>query len=170
MMKLIFFICCALLIALFGCDSKPISDQWQLKKGDHLPDFSLKSTDGKIVTLDSLKGKRVIVSLFATWCDPCRQELQSLQTDIWEPNQNSGKIAVIAVNAAEDPDVVKKFLSHHNVTFPVLLDPEQSVSRSIGGNFLPRSVVIDGKGRVVALNAGFGNDSLKEIKQQLRLD
>jgi peroxiredoxin len=169
-MKFLLLTCCALLISLCGCDSKPISDQWQIKPGDHLPDFSLTSVDGKTVTLDSLKGKRAVISLFATWCEPCQQELQSLQTNVWEPNENSGKIAVIAVNAAEDPDVVKKYLERHNITFPILMDPDQSVSRSLGGNFLPRSVVIDAKGRVVALNAGFGNDSLNDIKQQLRLD
>ena len=56
-----------------------------VRTGDIAPDFTVKMTDGRKLTLSALRGKVVLVNFWATWCPPCRQELAHMQTGILDP-------------------------------------------------------------------------------------
>ncbi|WP_139314649.1 peroxiredoxin family protein, partial [Desulfosporosinus metallidurans] len=67
-----------------------------LEKGNLAPDFELRSVDGKAIKLSSLRGKKVIVNFWATWCPPCRLEMPEMEK-FYTKTKNEG-IEILAVN------------------------------------------------------------------------
>lgn len=82
-----------------------------------------------------------IVHFFATWCEPCREELPALAR---LARRAGGEARVIAVSVAEPGPRVRRFLATNETGFPVLLDPDRSAARAWGVSVLPTSFVLDG--------------------------
>jgi thiol-disulfide isomerase/thioredoxin len=85
-------------------------------------------------------GRVVLVHFFATWCEPCREELASLNELV---ARRSGDLSVLAVNVAEVPLRVRHFLATTPVTFPVVLDTDRAVTKAWGVNILPTTFILD---------------------------
>jgi thiol-disulfide isomerase/thioredoxin len=83
----------------------------------------------------------VLVHFFATWCEPCRDELASLSRLIEGPLGK--RVAVLAVNVAEVPLRVRRFLDSAPVSFPVALDADRTVTHAWGVDVLPTTFVLD---------------------------
>jgi cytochrome c biogenesis protein CcmG, thiol:disulfide interchange protein DsbE len=112
--------------------------------GEAAPDFSLKTLNGQTVTLSALKGKAVLINLWATWCPPCRLEMPTIQT-VYEKYKARG-LVVLAINftAQDDLTTVSTFVKELKLTFPILLDTNGDVSAiSYGMHSLPMSFFID---------------------------
>lgn len=91
------------------------------------PGFTLQSRDGQAVSLGEQKGKVVMVNFWATWCVPCRQEMPHLQA-LYE-RYNSLGFELLAVNVEDNPAGARKWLAETPVTFPVLFDAKNEVSK-----------------------------------------
>lgn len=103
--------------------------------------FILQSVDARTVDLQSLHGQIVIVHFFATWCEPCREELPALQRLAARLDPRSVKI--IAISVAEVGLRVQRFLEATPVSFPVLLDQDRAVAKAWNISTLPSTVIID---------------------------
>jgi thiol-disulfide isomerase/thioredoxin len=102
--------------------------------------------DGKSVDLKSLQGRVLVVNFWATWCEPCRDEMPSLQR---LREKLSGKpFEVITVNFGESAEKIAQFLGKENVTLPVLLDTRKETAKDWGVGGLPMTFLVDAKGRV----------------------
>jgi peroxiredoxin len=110
------------------------------------PSFELKDITGRTHKLADYRGKVVLVNFWATWCEPCRAEMPSLQR-LREKLGPAGFV-VLAVNADEPEARIRKFLGETPLEFPVLLDPELKVTRSWNARVLPASFVVAPDGRV----------------------
>ncbi|HMN70893.1 MAG TPA: TlpA disulfide reductase family protein [Rhodoblastus sp.] len=86
-------------------------------------------------------GGVVIVHFFATWCEPCREELPALARLARRPGVEA---RVIAISVAEPDLRVRRFLATTETGFPVLLDRDRSAARAWGVATLPTSFVLDG--------------------------
>jgi thiol-disulfide isomerase/thioredoxin len=106
-----------------------------------LPSFALPDPSGSPLRLDDRAGRIVLVHFFATWCEPCREELASLSRLVESPLGT--RVAVVAVNVAEVPARVRRFLDAANVRFPVALDTDRAVTRAWGVGILPTTFVLD---------------------------
>jgi len=86
------------------------------------PDFELKTPTGEIVKLSDLYGQAVLVNLWATWCPPCRAEMQTIEK-IYNEYKDQG-FTVLAVNMTYQDDLlaVMPFVQEQKLTFPILLD------------------------------------------------
>ena len=115
---------------------------WQ---GRHVADFTLRDVDNNPLRLSSLRGKIVFLHFFATWCEPCREELPALNRLV--ERSQSRKISVVAISVAEVPDRVRRFLEKEGLTptFPVLLDQDRAVTKNWGVQILPSTIVLDRK-------------------------
>lgn len=82
----------------------------------------------------------MLVHFFATWCEPCKDELPGLQQFI---DARGEEIGILAVNVGEGAGRVRNFLRDTPVTFPVVLDADRSVTRSWAIDGLPATVVLD---------------------------
>lgn len=94
---------------------------YALRAGSAAPTFRLPSLAGGEVELASFRGRLVVLNLWATWCPPCVEELPSLEK-LHRALGPEG-LVVLSVSADEDEAVLRRFVSEHGVTFPVLRDP-----------------------------------------------
>lgn len=111
------------------------------------PDFKLKTLDGTNITLSEMKGKKVILNFWATWCPPCKAEMPHMQ-EFYDENQNSN-IEILAVNlstAEKNSKNVELFVKDYNLTFPILLDSDGEIVDMYQAFTIPTSYIIDSKG------------------------
>lgn len=102
--------------------------------------------------LAQYKGSPLIINFWASWCEPCREEMPSLQrlADRWRGRGT----AVLAIAVADKRDKAADFLWEAGVTLPLLHDPDQAVARAWGVRTLPTTLVLDRRHRIVARGRG----------------
>ncbi|EIT85794.1 thiol:disulfide interchange protein [Fictibacillus macauensis ZFHKF-1] len=118
-----------------------------LEPGNEVPDFALPSLQGKQVKRSSLKGKRVILNFWATWCPPCQKEMPDMEK--MYKKHKASSLEVIGINlrhTEKSTENVSRFIGKNNVTFPILLDEEGKVSKQFAAVSLPTSYLIDEEG------------------------
>jgi len=121
--------------------------------GRTAPEFSLSDLSGNAVRLANLRGRVVFLNVWATWCEPCREEIPSMQA-LYE-RLHGPDFEMLAVNADQgDRSVVDRFVREQGLTFPVLPDPELTVTDLYLVTGYPETFIIDRNGRVVAHDLG----------------
>jgi len=117
------------------------------------PNFSLKTKDGKTLTLSKLKGKVVVVNFWATWCGPCRAEIPGFR-EVYEKYKPKG-LEIIGISLDENGwEDVTPFVSRYNVNYPIVVG-NQKVADSYGDlSAIPVSFVIDKRGYIVDRHLG----------------
>jgi peroxiredoxin len=112
------------------------------------PDFAVVDLSGKTVRLSALRGRVVVVNVWATWCPPCREEMPSMERLY---RQLAGPdFELLAVSEDEGGlEGVRRFAKDMGVTFPVLWDPERQVGSRFGVWGYPETFIIDRNGYVV---------------------
>jgi len=149
--------------------------------GKPAPEFELKDLTGREVSLESYRGKAVLINFWATWCGPCRLETPWIvelrnkyaargfevlgvdtEGDDLEKNDKAGWAKATAAAG--------KFVAEEKIPYPVLLDGD-SISRDYGGlDDLPTSFFVDRKGVVVAAQVGLTSESDIESKIEKALN
>jgi peroxiredoxin len=135
------------------------------------PNFTLQSNAGGQVSLASLKGKVVMVNFWATWCVPCRQEMPHLEA-LYQ-KYNSLGFELLAVNVEKNnAEGARRWLQETPVTFPVLFDPENQVTKLYKVQTMPSTVIIgrDGTMRFMhnGYKPGYENDYQTQVRALLR--
>ena len=110
------------------------------------PELSLYDMDGNLVALADFIGDVVLVNNWATWCPPCRQEMPEFQA-YFEEHRNEG-FQIVAVEAGQPLEEVRKFVEDHELTFTILLDPKNTSLTTFQSSSLPNTWVIDRKGQL----------------------
>lgn len=114
--------------------------------GGRTPPLVLSELDGKSVDLAAHRGKVVLVNFWATWCEPCRDEMPALAR--LQKKLGPQRFVVLAVNVDEPESRIRRFLEQTPLGFPVLLDPERKAGRAWSVRVLPASYVVDREGRI----------------------
>jgi thiol-disulfide isomerase/thioredoxin len=110
------------------------------------PDLALKDLQGREHRLADYRGKVVLVNFWATWCEPCREEMPAMQR---LQERLAGKpFVILAVDFGEGEPRVKAFLEKLPLSFTFLLDRDGSVARGWRVRVLPVSFVIDADQKV----------------------
>lgn len=105
------------------------------------PVFRLADTTGAEAALSAFAGHTVVVHFFATWCEPCREELPALNR-LAERGRDKN-LAVIAISVAEVPIRVRRFVEAMPVSFPILLDQDRAVAKAWDVSGLPTTFILD---------------------------
>ena len=127
------------------------------------PNFTLQDIEGDELSLADFRGKPVVLNFWTTSCQPCVEELPALEK-LWQ-TYNQGDVVVLAINQGESAEKVNSFLAEHPVSFPVLLDKNQKVSKVYRVRGIPQSYFISEEGAVQHKLQGFiqiGDTSAEE--------
>ena len=106
---------------------------------------------GKPLLLGALRGQAVAINFWASWCEPCREEMPSLAQ---LARAHTGKLRVLAVNYKESPAAVAQFAATTGLELPTLRDPDGALARAWGVRVFPSTVLIGADGQVRSVVRG----------------
>lgn len=120
--------------------------------GDEI-DFTLQDPDGRPVRLSDLKGNVVVLSFWATWCPPCREEIPHL--DAMNKRYQGKPVRILGANVDRQGADLKQWLAEQKLSFPVVADVGGKVSEQYGVSGIPTLLVIDKEGKIRHRTEGF---------------
>ncbi len=133
--------------------------------GRYAPDFSLENTNGKELSLSDYEGKTVMIVFWATWCHYCEQEIPTLNA-IYKKYKNQDFV-ILAINLGDSPEEVRRFQTSHNISYPVLLDPNNTLKKTYRTSGIPAHFVINANGKIVYAETGSFNAA--ELDQNMQI-
>jgi len=159
----------ALAISLFSLDSASQLPVIRfVRDPDPAPDFKVKDLDGKDFSLESSKGKVILLNFWATWCGPCRMEIPSL---IQLQNRYKDRLQIIGMDVDDDDEnVVREVVKAEGINYPVAFTTMEMRLAYGGIGALPTLFVINTEGRVVQKHVGLYNPALYETEVRALLD
>jgi peroxiredoxin len=136
-----------------GLESQPSGTPARLLMRQPAPDLSLKSLDGRPVSLSEFKGqKKVVLSFWSSSSRPCRMELAALRS-LYKRQDELG-IAILTVSVDADVNAAGQYAREQQLPFPVLLDPSRQAAHAYGVQVVPSLFLIDKRGIVVRSTPG----------------
>jgi peroxiredoxin len=154
---------CWVVLALTGILSAPVGAD----SGGPAPEFTLTDDNGAAVSMSELRGQVVMINFWASWCGPCREEMPLLQ-QIHERYEALG-FTLLGINVEEDSAVAQAWLHERPVSFPILYDPKNRVSKLYDVVAMPSTVLVDRQGNVRYLHHGYQPGYENEYQDQIRV-
>ena len=132
----------------------PLSTSPSPREGFLAPDFTLDTLDGTKATLSELRGRIVLINLWATWCPPCRAEMPALE-NAYKQYKDSG-VVVLGLNVTNQDSEkdIPPFVDEFGLTFPILLDRDGSVSALYQLKGLPTTYFVNREGIIWTVVVG----------------
>jgi peroxiredoxin len=129
-------------------------------------DFTLKTLKGESMSLhDELEGGPVLVSFWATWCKPCKQEMPHL-VDIYESYAERGlTVMAVSIDQPRSASQVRKYVNSEKFPFTVLLDPNKDAFRKLQGQSVPYVVLLDAAGDPAYVKSGYRPGDEKHLEE-----
>jgi peroxiredoxin len=109
------------------------------------PPVDLFTPDGARLSLAKLRGKVLLVTFWATWCEPCVTEMPSMQA---LRDQLAPRFEVLGVNYQEGPEKINAFIEAMGIHFPIVRDTDGAVAKAWGARIFPSSYVVDRNGNI----------------------
>jgi len=134
--------------------------------GHEAPDFALHAAHGPNVRLSEHRGEVVVVSFWGSHCGTCSAQLQALNRSY--ATFRSAGLEVLGVNVDDDQRRAAETAGGYGVQFPILLDPNKSVSRDYRVDNLPMTLLIDRDGRVRYVHRDFSKPGEALYLDELR--
>lgn len=128
--------------------------------------ISLKNRE-EIVTLDSLRGKKVLLNFSATWCGDCQKEKPIMNAEYINKFKNDSNIEFIIVMGplrSDNPEVIKKYMSDNNYSFPVYYDYDKELLQEFGIQRIPTNILIDEEGKIEEIDVEHGYKHMNYFK------
>ncbi len=133
------------LVVLIAGIKKSATPPLKASVGLRAPELELKDPEGKTYSLSSLKGHVVLINFWASWCQPCRDEMPSLQS-LYNIFRDNGQFRMLTVLYRDDYQKAATYMKENNFQFPVLIDSSGKTARSYGITGVPETYIIDKRG------------------------
>jgi thiol-disulfide isomerase/thioredoxin len=154
---------------IIAAESKLLDSSGELvmpNTGDVAPDFEYTLSDGTTHRLSELRGKRVLINFWATWCEPCRAEMPDLQQ---AADAHGDSLVILGVNKLEPIAVIPPFADELKIRFPLIVNTQGDIANRYGAKNIPTSFFINTDGTVGFRQIGVMNyDFLKLHLDQLK--
>ena len=139
----------------------------ELKKGDSMPKFELKSSVYGDVKPADLKGKVVLVSLFATWCGPCQKELADVQSTLWPKYKDNKDFVMLVIGREHTDEQLQKYNERKKFTFPLYPDPKREVFSLFAEKSIPRAYLFGKDGKLIYSSVGYTAEEFQKLMETI---
>jgi peroxiredoxin len=140
--------------------------------GEKTPGFITSTLDGKRIALKDYweqQGRKVIIlSFFATWCQPCKEDLKYLQRIQDQHGGSELQVLCVLTQDSSKERAVKEFMEKLGVNLPVLLDEYGIIGKRYAVTGLPGNFVVHKEGILKAKYLGYGEDVKRHFESQLK--
>ena len=135
-----------------------------------LPNINLKDVNGNTKNLSkfSNNGNPIIISFWATWCKPCKAELNTIaeEYDDWV-DETGVKLIAISIDDARSSTRVEPYINAQGWEYMVLLDPNGDYKRAMNVNNVPHTFLVNGNGKIVWDHNNYSPDDEDELYEEL---
>jgi peroxiredoxin len=134
-----------------------------------LPEFELKDMNGKAVKINELtKTGPVVISFWATWCAPCKRELEAID-ELYVDWKEETNVTVVAVSIDDEKTKarVPAYVNGKGWDFVVLMDPNGDFKRTMGVNNVPHTFLVDKNGKIVYTHNSYAPGDENALYQEL---
>ncbi len=151
----------AILIGISAVPSQAV------RTGKPAPSFSLRKLGGGRLALRDLRGKTVLLSFWTSDCAPCHEEAPHLQRLHRKYFDRGLRVIGVAALTTNTVDQLHAFVKQHRITYPTAIDPQEKALRQFGVQEYPLTLLIDGRGVVRWVRAGFRSRDIAEVNRQV---
>lgn len=139
--------------------------QTTVKPGVAAPDFTFHNYDGTQMTLEEMRGKVVLINIWASWCTPCEDEAPDLQA-AWEQYADRDDVLFLGIAYADTDEPAMRYLERFGITYPNGPDIGTRIYDDFHATGVPETYVIDRSGMITNVKVGpFG--SVREITSMI---
>lgn len=120
--------------------------------GRKIPDVTVKNLDNSSFQTGEIEndGKPIIINFWATWCSPCKRELNTIAEEYQDWVDETGvKLVAISIDDARNMHKVKPYIDGQGWEYEVYIDPNADFKRAMNVNNVPHTFLVDGKGNIV---------------------
>ena len=133
----------------------------ELKKGEAMPKFELTSSVYGDIKPADLKGKVVLINLFATWCGPCQTELAEVQKTLWPKYKDNKDFVMLVIGREHTDEQLQKYNERKQFTFPLYPDPKREVFSLFAEKYIPRAYLFDKEGKLIYSSVGYTEEEFQ---------
>ena len=146
-MKKVTLFCAAALFSLLSFAQNDKGDI--VKTGDKMPAFTLTSTVNGTVNSADLKGKVVLINIFATWCGPCQSELAEVQKTLWPKYKDNKDFRMIVIGREHTDEELTAY------------------TNKFASQYIPRSYLINKEGKVISATVGYQKEEMDKLMKEI---
>lgn len=154
------------ILLLGGCTAD--ARESRVAVGEPAPAYAAATLAGDTVALRELRGQAVLLNLWATWCPPCREEMPGLQALHEEFAEEGLRVVGVSIDAESADAEVRRFLRENAITFTILHDPRERVSRTFRTTGVPETFLINREGMLVARWIGAFDPLSEDARAKVR--
>ncbi|MFK7755790.1 MAG: TlpA family protein disulfide reductase [Flavobacteriales bacterium] len=141
-----------------------------IEGGSKLPSVKVKDLSGNNVNTADFgnDGKPIVISFWATWCAPCKKELNAIH-EVYEDWQDETgvKLIAISIDDARSATRVKPYVDSQGWDYEVYIDSNQDLKRALNVNNVPQTFLLNGSGEIVWTHSGYAPGDEEELLEEI---
>lgn len=136
-----------------------------------LPTTKVRDINGKPIAFNETieKGKVTLVSFWATWCIPCKQEIKNIKGKLadWQ-KQADFNYMTVSIDDSRATAMVKTYAKSQGWSFPTYVDPNSDLKRSLNFQNVPYTIIVDQNGKIVYQHTGYEEGSENQLFEKVK--
>ena len=136
----------------------------------NLPSVKVKDLKGKLVNIQKLSNddNPIVISFWATWCKPCKKELNTIAEVYEDWQEETGvKLVAVSIDDSRSASKVKPYVNASGWEYEVFIDSNRELARALGVSTVPHTFLLNGEGKIVWEHKGYIDGDEEELYEQI---